>query len=94
MRNYVELMRIRLSENVKLNTHFAYFEEKETLISPLIFISLIENAFKHGVSGDKPSFIDISLVEHDDGKGGVRLQQQLLSPNRNPIKVAAGLGWN
>ncbi len=68
MRNYVELMRIRLSENVKLNTHFAYFEEKETLISPLIFISLIENAFKHGVSGDKPSFIDISLVEHDDGR--------------------------
>lgn len=68
MRNYVELMRIRLSENVELNTHFAYSEEKETLISPLIFISLIENSFKHGVSGDKPSRIDISLVEHVDGK--------------------------
>ncbi|MGI6573034.1 MAG: sensor histidine kinase [Fermentimonas sp.] len=68
MRNYVELMRIRLSENVKLNTRFTYSKDKETLISPLIFISLIENAFKHGVSGDKPSLIDISLVEHENGR--------------------------
>jgi len=67
MRNYIELMRIRLSENVKLRTDFSYSETGSTRISPLIFISLIENAFKHGISGDKPSFIDISLKEHADG---------------------------
>ena len=68
MRNYIELMRIRLADNVKLTTNFSYSQTGNTLISPLIFISLIENAFKHGVSGDKPSFIDISLKEHPDGK--------------------------
>jgi hypothetical protein len=68
MRNYIELMRIRLADNVKLTTHFSYSKTGNTLISPLIFISLIENAFKHGISGDKPSFIDISLKEHPDGK--------------------------
>jgi sensor histidine kinase YesM len=68
MKNYIELMRIRLADHVKLTTDFSYAQTGNTLISPLIFISLIENAFKHGVSGDKPSFIDISLKEHPDGK--------------------------
>lgn len=68
MDNYIELMRIRLPENVKLTTNFSYSESENTLISPLIFISLIENAFKHGISGDKPSFIDITLKEYPGGK--------------------------
>ena len=68
MRNYIELMRIRLSDNVKLTTHFEYSENRDTLISPLIFISLMENAFKHGISGENDSFIEISLKEHPDGK--------------------------
>ncbi|MDO5522948.1 MAG: sensor histidine kinase [Bacteroidia bacterium] len=66
--NYVDLMRIRLSDNVRLNTQFSVKENSDTPIAPLIFISLIENAFKHGISGDKPSFIDISLSETADGK--------------------------
>ncbi|MDO5664987.1 MAG: sensor histidine kinase [Bacteroidia bacterium] len=68
IKNYVDLMRIRLADNVKLNTKFSTKANSNTLIAPLIFISLIENAFKHGVSGDKPSFIDISLTETLDGK--------------------------
>ncbi len=68
IKNYVELMRIRLSENVKLNTQLSIKTNSDTPIAPLIFISLIENAFKHGISGDKPSFIDISLSETSDGK--------------------------
>ena len=69
IQNYIELMRIRLSDNVQLTTHFLFSEQSNILIPPLIFISLIENAFKHGIGGDKPSFIDIYLKEHaDDGK--------------------------
>ncbi|HBK40847.1 MAG TPA: sensor histidine kinase, partial [Porphyromonadaceae bacterium] len=68
IKNYVDLMRIRLSENVKLNTQLSVKTNSGTPIAPLIFISLIENAFKHGISGDKPSFIDISLSETPDGK--------------------------
>ena len=67
MRNYIDLMRIRLSDNVKLTAVFTDSEKGNTLIPPLIFISLIENAFKHGISGDKPSFIDVLLVEYADG---------------------------
>jgi two-component system sensor histidine kinase AlgZ len=63
MQNYIELMRIRLAENVKLTTKFNLISNSNTKIAPLTFISLIENAFKHGISGDKPSYIYIELIE-------------------------------
>ena len=62
--NYVELMRIRLPEQVKLTTRIKA-QNPETPIAPLLFISLIENAFKHGVSPVQPSFIDIDIHEEE-----------------------------
>ena len=50
IRNYIELMRIRLSSNVQMTTQIDILPDSQTLIAPLIFISLIENAFKHGIS--------------------------------------------
>lgn len=61
IKNYVELMRIRLSWQVKLETNIRLPEQKGVLVAPLLFITLIENAFKHGTSNDKPSFISINL---------------------------------
>ena len=66
IRSYIELMRIRLSGNVRLTTEFNVKKDSQTEISPLIFISLIENAFKHGISPTEPSFISITLSEEDD----------------------------
>lgn len=67
IKNYIELMRIRLSKNVKLTTEIDISPSSSVLIAPLIYISLIENAFKHGVSGNKKSFIDIQLIEKPNG---------------------------
>lgn len=91
MRNYIELMRIRLSENVSLSTNFSYSETGDTMISPLIFISLIENAFKHGISGDKPSFIDITLQEHSDGKVEF-VSKNSYFPKSDSDKSGSGIG--
>ena len=63
IKNYIELMRIRLSKDVTLTTNIEVSKGSSTLIAPLIYISLIENAFKHGVSGSKSSFISIQLIE-------------------------------
>ena len=65
IRNYIELMRIRLSANVQMITKFDIQPDSQTLIAPLIFISLIENAFKHGISPTESSFISIHLSEND-----------------------------
>ena len=65
--NYISLMRIRLPESVEISVRLDA-GEKTLWISPLIFISLIENAFKHGVSPVEHSFISISICGHSDGK--------------------------
>lgn len=65
IRNYVELMRIRLPEHVELKTEISS-TSPGTLIAPLLFISLIENAFKHGVSNNKPSFIQLDIHQQGD----------------------------
>lgn len=63
IRNYIELMRIRLSSNVTVETQIDVRPDSRTEIAPLIFISLIENAFKHGISPTEPSFIRICFSE-------------------------------
>ena len=63
LRDYIELMRIRLSANVRVETKIDVRPDSRTEIAPLIFISLIENAFKHGISPTEPSFIRIHFSE-------------------------------
>lgn len=65
--NYISLMRIRVSENVKISVSLDP-GKKALEISPLIFISLIENAFKHGISPTEESFISIAIHGHSDGR--------------------------
>ena len=57
-------MALRCDKNVKITTHFDVPDTART-IAPMLFLSPIENAFKHGVSSGKPSFIDISLSEEN-----------------------------
>lgn len=65
IRNYVELMRIRLPENVELKTEIST-ANPDAQIAPLLFISLIENAFKHGVSNNKQSYIHLDIHQNGD----------------------------
>ncbi len=60
LENYVKLMRIRLPQSVDV-TFKSRCSTFNVEVAPMIFISLVENAFKHGVSPTEPSFIHISL---------------------------------
>ena len=64
MRNYISLMKLRCNEKTEVVTSFDVQQDLE--IAPLLFISLIENAFKHGVSSSRPSKIDIRLLQDDN----------------------------
>ena len=61
LHNYVNLMKIRLSSKVDVQLHVDIPQPCEIKIAPLIFISLVENAFKHGISPTGRSFIHIRL---------------------------------
>ena len=64
LENYVKLMRLRLPDTVEVNCQFSVYHP-QLPVAPMIFISLVENAFKHGISPTEPSFIHISMVESD-----------------------------
>ncbi len=65
MRNYIELMKLRCNEMTEVNSAFIVHSSKLE-IAPLLFISLIENAFKHGMDSNAPATISISLVQTGD----------------------------
>jgi len=60
LQNYVNLMKLRLLRNVDVKLSVSY-PEHEVKVMPLLFISLVENAFKHGISPTLPSFVHINL---------------------------------
>ena len=59
--NYVSLMKIRLPQQVDVRFDHRV-SNPELQVAPLIYISLVENAFKHGISPTEPSFVHISLT--------------------------------
>jgi sensor histidine kinase YesM len=60
MANYIDLMKLRIGEKTRLNVKFP--EQYNNIMIPhLLFVSLIENAFKYGVSVQEESDIDIFL---------------------------------
>jgi two-component system, LytTR family, sensor kinase len=60
MKNYIELMKLRLSDKVALSISFPDVFD-EVAVPPLLFLPFIENAFKHGISYRKLSFINILM---------------------------------
>lgn len=58
--NYIDLQRLRLSPKVKLNYKVGGYPDGK-FIAPLLLISFIENAFKHGISYTQASVITIDI---------------------------------
>jgi sensor histidine kinase YesM len=60
LQNFIHLMKIRVSDRVRVETSFPD-NGQSVKVAPLMFVSMIENAFKHGVSSEKPSEILITM---------------------------------
>ena len=66
MQSYVELMRLRFTENVKIEMNISV-SLRDVEIPSLLFTPILENAFKHGIHPLFESFVQISL-EQSQGK--------------------------
>lgn len=62
LKNYVALMKLRLPHRVQISVELPQVVNP-VKIAPLLFISLVENAFKHGVDATQPSFIRLTLLQ-------------------------------
>ena len=65
LERYIDLMQLRVSANLKLKKSFPIINQP-IQIAPLLLISFIENAFKHGIDATQPSFIHIDLSIDND----------------------------
>ncbi|MEB2774414.1 histidine kinase [Algoriphagus sp. D3-2-R+10] len=64
--NYIKMEKLKFTEENAPNINFnVNIRNADLLIEPLILMTLVENAFKHGVSYLAPSFILISLEENE-----------------------------
>lgn len=62
LKNYIELEKLRYDERLEIT--FDTQIEKDILIPPLLLLSLVENAFKHGAGEDSGSpKISISILQ-------------------------------
>ncbi len=64
LKSYIQLMQLRYINKVKISFHVAP-DIPDCTIPPMIFITFVENAFKHGVSYQQESFVDIAISVQD-----------------------------
>ena len=90
MRNYIELMKIRVTDNVKIEDNINVQPNDSTPVAPLIFISLLENAFKHGISPQGKGDIKINLSQTN---GDIICEiHNSYYPKRENAKSGSGIG--
>ena len=61
IRHYITLMKLRYTDKVRISVELPQ-EVPDKLIPPLMLITFIENAFKHGISYQHDSFIDVRVT--------------------------------
>jgi len=65
LQDYMDLMKVRVSERVKIHCEFPD-QLPDVSVPPLLFINFVENAFKHGVKAIDESFIHIRISVKDE----------------------------
>lgn len=89
-RNYIALMRQRLSSKVDIEVNIED-PKTNTEIPPLLFIPFIENVFKHGVSYREQSKILIS-ISLDDKYLSMTCQNAIVRTDDTSLNNTGGLG--
>ena len=89
MDNYIRLMQLRCNELTEVTTSWE-LPSGDVKIAPLLFISPIENAFKHGVNARMKSFVHISL--HPEDKDLVFRCENTLFEKTGEDHIGSGIG--
>lgn len=90
VQNYIGLMRIRYTDAVDIRVEYPHDLPPQISIPPLLLIVFVENAFKHGVSYSKPSFIHLR-IDYADGKVVSTIGNSLHSPQAEKHNAGIGL---
>ena len=89
LKDYIKLMSMRCSSNVILDVSLPE-TDSDKHVAPLLFIPLVENAFKHGISTSEPSSIKIELKE--EGEYVSFLVENTSFPKNDSDRSGSGIG--
>ena len=89
LKDYIKLMSMRCSSNVSLDVSLPE-TDSDKQVAPLLFIPLVENAFKHGISTSEPSSIKIELKE--EGEYVSFLVENTSFPKNDSDRSGSGIG--
>lgn len=89
MKNYIDLMKLRCNELADIRVDIPQLERSVNIV-PMLFISLIENAFKHGINSRTPSFVHFSLLLNDDIL--TFTSENSLFPKPDTDRIGSGIG--
>lgn len=87
---YLDLMRIRVPSSVIIESNFPS-QTHGVKVAPLLFIPLIENSFKHGISAEKDSSIKMNL-EIVDKKKLIFTITNTSYPKKDNDRSGSGIG--
>ncbi len=88
LKSYIKLERLRLRETCDVQVDFEG-ADKQLMISPLLFIPFVENAFKHGTHPTQKCFVHIKL--HTTTKKLFFTIKNSIIANRKVVKTNIGL---
>ncbi len=83
--NFIKLMRLRYPASVSIDVNIAK-QLPDRTVPPLLLITFVGNAFKHGVSYQNPSFIKIDITADDE------FLRFSCSNSKQPLKTDANTG--
>lgn len=90
VKNYISLMKLRLTDVVKININTPG-NLRDMPLAPMIFLPFVENAFKHGVSATRQSFIDINIIQKDKVLE-LKVANSIMKDNGVSLEPNSGIG--
>ncbi|WP_143959805.1 sensor histidine kinase [Litoribacter populi] len=91
IKDYIELMRLRLSDKVQVNIEIPQ-QFEDARLAPMLLLPFLENSFKHGVSSQRPSAISVKICVKDKMLKMEAVNTIFQSNQNTPEGSASGIG--
>lgn len=88
--SYIALMKLRFSQKVEISLLMPEYI-KDIQIPPMLFISFLENAFKHGVGYNFDSYVSLKLEQSDKSLKCI-IRNSKVEGNENADNTYSGIG--
>jgi two-component system LytT family sensor kinase len=90
LNDYIELMKLRLTEKTIVKYEFPQ-QITEAILSPMLFLPLVENAFKHGTSNVEDGFITVKLYQKEN-EIELTVRNKNFVKQRQNVETSNGIG--